>query len=70
MPNPPRIPTSEELESEDRALEEKYQRLLKKKQAIDDQIAQTIKALEEQRMLTELLKQLEADVAAASDRSG
>jgi hypothetical protein len=54
-------PTSEDLEGEHRALEQKYLRLLEKRREIDEQIMETLKALEEQRMITELLKQLKAD---------
>jgi len=61
LPKQHHVPTSEELEDEHRALEEKYQRLLKKRQEIDEQIADTIEALENDRMVTELLKQLKSD---------
>jgi hypothetical protein len=35
---------------------------VKLRQEIDEQIAETVKALEEQRMMTELLKKLKASV--------
>jgi hypothetical protein len=47
LPNHSRIPTSEELAGEDKALEQKYLRLLEKRQAIDRQI---IKLLNQQQV--------------------
>ena len=46
---------------EDKALERKYQRLLKKRQEIDEQIADTVKALEDQRTMSKLLEKFKAD---------
>ncbi len=60
-----RVPTSEDLDAlikeEDRALEQKYQCLLKKRQAIDEQITKTIIAMQEAQRMNEILKNLMAD---------
>jgi hypothetical protein len=50
----------EELEGEDKALEEKYLPLAKKRQQAHEK-SETVKALEQQRTMTELLKKFKAD---------
>jgi DNA-binding transcriptional MerR regulator len=60
------MPTSEEIDAlikeEDEALEQKYQRLLKKRQELDARIAETVKALGEQKMMNHILEGIKSDL--------
>ena len=50
----PRMPTSEEFEGEDKALEQKYPRLLEKEQEIDKRIMEVLNELQVSRRLVSL----------------
>jgi hypothetical protein len=66
LPKQHRRPTSGELEvqikEEDKALEEKYQRLLEKRQELDGRITETVKAMEERQMMHQILERLKAEL--------
>ena len=54
----PRMPTSEEFEGEDKALEQKYPRLLEKRQEIDKRIMEVLNELQVSREIGELIRNM------------